>query len=147
MQDFRFSRRGVWRQPSAILRRLVSQLTDVSEVLTAFIIPDEHIWNARQLQRDYAAQYLHTRRCQNLKSHLVGLSVCGEAILRRDRTFEALRMKKAKWLCCLASLIALMEEEVSTSGTSFDFFNRDSQPMGRDPPASQDVCSSGSRFL
>jgi hypothetical protein len=42
--------------------------------------------------------------------------------LRYVRRFEALRIKKAKRLCSLSSLIALMMEAVSTSETSVNFY-------------------------
>jgi hypothetical protein len=58
--------------------------------------------------------HLHTRRRENVKSHLVNLY--GEATLRYVRRFEALQTKKAK------PLIALMMEAASTSETSVNFY-------------------------
>jgi hypothetical protein len=57
---------------------------------------------------------LHTRRRENLKSHLVNLY--GEATHRCVRKFETLRIKKAD------PLIVLMMEAASTSETTVNFY-------------------------
>jgi hypothetical protein len=51
---------------------------------------------------------LHTRRRENLKSHIVNLY--GEATLRCIRRFESLRIKKAKRLCSLSFLLRCRDQ-------------------------------------
>jgi hypothetical protein len=94
-----------------VSRNVTLTLTSAySSVMTEAVRTSEtsvDIHFTRQYNPEDSSEH-HTRRRENLKSHIVNLH--GEATLRCIRRFESLRIKKAKRLCSLSFLLRCRDQ-------------------------------------